>query len=121
MKRIWHRYEKWEDLAMWRRVTVKEESQYLQAAIQFTSNAELYGSWMIKVTELWPISCEHNLTNTSTNQRAWIGHAATQMAIKCPEYITRKAWGNLLEYQREAANKKADEAILIWQHTYQQS
>lgn len=114
MTRIWHNYKKWEDLEMWRKVSQQEEQELLQKAIEFTGNAELYGSYMKMVTEQWPISCEHNLTNSGMNQKAWLGHAATQMAINCPEYITRMAWKHLSQQQRDEANQQAEINIRLW-------
>jgi hypothetical protein len=77
VKRVYHRYEKWEDFrdGMWRVVTKSEESELLKVALEFTGNAERYGSYMLRVIQEWPISCEHNLTNGGMNQLAWVGHA----------------------------------------------
>lgn len=111
MKKIWHPFWLWEDIEMWRKVPREQEDDFLQAAIEFTGNHKLYGSWMLRVVEEWPIACEHNLTDDSLNKQAWIGHAACQMAIQCPEYITRKAWGMLTQEQRDLANLQADWAI----------
>jgi hypothetical protein len=55
------------------------------------------------------------LTDISQNRRAWIGHAACCMAIKCPEYITRSAWGYLTKEQQDLANAEADRAIAWWE------
>lgn len=117
MSRIFHPYHLWEDFqnGMWRLVEKSEEEIYLQKAIDFTGNHELYGHWMLKAVEQWKHSCEHNLTNTSMNRRAWIGHAAVCLAIGCPEYLTRLAWWQLTKEQQDLANAKADEAILIWE------
>lgn len=103
---------------MWRKVSKSQEAKLLQMAIEFTGNAELYGRWMRRVVTDWPIACEHNLTDLSQNRKAWIGHAATQMAIDCPEYITRAAWAHLTDQQRIDANKQADHAIEIWESNY---
>lgn len=118
-RRKYHPYTLWEDykFGMWRIVgRGPERDDLLQKAISFTGNAELYGSWMMKVIQYWPKSCEHNLTDTSINRRAWVGHAACCMAINCPEDITREAWGNLTEQQRIEANAMADLAISTWEH-----
>lgn len=103
---------------MWRKVSTAEEARLLLVAIEFTGNAELYGSWMRKVIRQWPIACEHNLTDLGQNRKAWVGHAATQMAIACPEYITRSAWGRLTDTQRIEANRQADHAIRLWESSY---
>lgn len=112
---IWHPYWDWEELAhnMWG--SVSDRGEWLQKAIKFTGDHELYGHWMRKVTDLWPKSCEHNLTKLDTNRKAWIGHAAVAMAIQCPEDIVREAWGYLTSEQQELANKQAQRAIEYWE------
>jgi hypothetical protein len=118
MKRIWHPYWDWEDYkaGMWRKVTSKESLVFLDKAIEFTGNADLYGSFMLRVIREWHIACEHNFTDVSINRRAWVGHAACCMAIKCPEYITRQAWGRLTQYQRDEADAQATIAIDTWEN-----
>jgi len=120
MKQIYHHYSEWEEhkYGMWRNVHGSKREELLEAAIQFTGDAELYGEWMLKVIEEWPISCEQNLTCSSINRQAWIGHAACCLATDCPEDITRWAWGFLSEEQQDKANAKADEAILKWEQEH---
>lgn len=117
MVQIYHPYTEWEDYkaGMWRKLLPSEEPAMLDAAIRFTGDAEEYGSWMMKVAREWTIACEHNLTDCSQNRRAWIGHAAACMAIQCPEYITRQAWGFLTKRQQDEANAVADLAIAWWE------
>lgn len=110
---IWHPFWSLEEVTnnMWG--DVDHRKTWKDIAIVFTGNAELYGDWMLKVCEEWRNSCEHNLTK-SGDKRAWIGHAAVAMAIKCPEDIVREAWGHLSDEQRDNANNKASEAIAYW-------
>ena len=117
MKRIYHPYTSWEEYhaGMWAIIPREEEARLLPLAIELTGDAVLYGSWMLKVLDAWPISCEHNLTDTGMNRQAWIGHAAVTLALKCPEHITRRAWWNLTQRQQDEANAKADEAIRQWE------
>lgn len=96
---------------MWRKVSSQEEKCFISEAINFTSNHVLYGQWMMKVIEQWPIASAQNLTDKHINQQAWVGHAACYMSINCPEYITRKAWGSLTNEQQSLANLQADIAI----------
>lgn len=112
---IWHPYWTWEETSnnMWGDVDNKKE--WLDKAIKFTGDHVLYGSWMLKVAENWKYSCEHNLTKTDINKKAWIGHAAVAMAIQCPEDIVREAWGHLTQRQQDLANMKAQEAIDHWE------
>jgi len=121
IERLYHPYWEWEEIDhnMWG--TVKDKQAYLAKAIGFTCDAELYGSYMLRVADEWPCSCRHNLSNTTQNRKAWIGHAACALAFQCPEDIVRSAWGYLTEEQQEKANKKADEAIKYWEEKQCQS
>lgn len=116
MKRVYHRYERWEDYkaGMWKSLYGEERKNMLKRAIDFTGNHKLYGEWMMKVIDNWGISCEHNFTCEALNKQAWVGHAACCMAIGCPEDITREAWGYLTKEQQDLANLEADKAILEW-------
>lgn len=117
MKRIWHHYENWEDYqaGMWRHVGGSERTEMLRKAIEFTGDAVLYGSYMRRVLAEWPIACEHNLTDTGQNRKAWIGHAATCLATDIPEDITRAAWGRLTKQQQDDANAQAQQTIEEWE------
>ena len=121
LTRVWHPYTSWEEFpaGMWSRIHGEERAELLRQAIEFTGDHILYGSWMLKVAEQWPISCEHNLTGTGINRRAWTGHAACCLAIGCPEDITREAWGHLTQQQQDDANRAADRAIHAWEQAYE--
>lgn len=122
-ERVWHPFTVWECFqnGMWDFTPTKESKKLLRQAIEFTGNADLYGSWMMKVIVAWPRSCEHHLIDPSTNRRAYVGYAATCLAIKCPEDITRRAWGFLSQQQQDEANHKADLAIAAWERAYERS
>ena len=115
MRRIYHPWWKWEEVKynMWG--TTINRNEWLQKAIKLTKNHKLYGKWMIKVSNDWKYSCEHNLTAIDQNRRAWIGHAAVAYAIQCPEDIVREAWGYLTDSQRQLANNEADKVILFYE------
>jgi len=117
-KRVWHPYEKWEEIHfnMWG--TVVDRKDFLRRAIEFTGNHTLYGSYMMRVVKGWPISCENALTDNTLNKRAWIGHAACSLYMRCPEDITRKAWAFLTNEQQLLANKEARRAIQEWADHY---
>ena len=112
----WHPYWMWEEvqLNMWGNVNNRKE--WLQRAIEFTGNHQLYGSWMMKVADSLKHSCEHHLTKLDTNRKPWIGHAAVAMAIQCPEDIVREAWGHLTQEQQDLANEQARIAIEYWEN-----
>lgn len=117
MKKIWHPYTVWEDwlAGMWRPVSGKERARLLKRAVVFTGDAKLYGSYMQRVIREWPLACEHHLTDPNINRKAWVGHAATCLAIQCPEDVTRSAWGYLSKEQQDAANAEAERAIADWE------
>ena len=112
---IWHPYWAWEEIKfnMWG--NVENKKSWLEKAVDFTGNHELYGAYMIIVANDWKYSCEHNLTKPNTNKKAWIGHAAVALAMQCPEDIVREAWGHLTEEQQNLANEKAQKAIEYWE------
>ena len=114
----WHPFWLWEEVVhnMWG--NVKEKGLWLQRAIEFTGDHALYGSWMFKVADQWPYSCQHHLTKLDTNRKPWIGHAAVALAIQCPEDIVREAWGHLTQEQQDLANDQAQMAIEYWERTY---
>jgi hypothetical protein len=114
--RIYHDFRKWEEVAagMWEILPADQEKNILQKAVEFTGNADLYGSFMMRVIREWPVSCEQAFTNPSMNHLAWVGHAACCMAIGCPEYITRRAWGMLTQQQRDDANARALDSVRTW-------
>jgi len=115
LKRIYHHYLDWEeiDFNMWG--IIENRKAMLNKAIKFTGDHKRYGRFMLRVVNEWKFSCENALTDYSINRRAWIGHAATALALGCPEDITREAWGYLTSEQQLLANKKADEAIRLWE------
>lgn len=118
IKRVYHPVHLWEEIEanMWG--SVNNRKRFLKAAIDFTGDHKRYGRFMLRVVNEWPISCENALTDLSMNRRAWIGHAATALALGCPEDITREAWSFLTQTQQEQANAQADNAIKIWEEEY---
>lgn len=121
LARVYHSHEKWEEIkaGMWS--DVEDKKTMLQKAIEFTGDHALYGSYMMRVINEWPISCENALTDSAMNKKAWVGHAACAMAIGCPEDITRQAWGVLSDEQRFLANQEAARAIREWEHAYRKN
>lgn len=103
---------------MWRVISGEQAKEFIKRAAEFTGDAKLYGEWMMRVVQEWPISCEHNLTCSGMNKQAWIGHAACCLAIGCPEELTRLAWHTLSQEQQDEANAMADKAIAAWEELY---
>ena len=120
MKRVYHPFHLWEEHkhGMWRVISGEKADEHIARAIGFTGDALLYGLWMMRVIDEWPMSCEHNLTCLGMNRQAWIGHAACCLAIGCPEELTRLAWHRLTTQQQDEANEQADIAISTWEKRY---
>lgn len=119
--RVWVPIDRWEEVSynMWG--TVEDRKRFLQRAVVFTGNHRLYGRYMQRVAIEWPNSCLNALTDYNLNRKAWIGHAACALALRCPESITRQAWGLLTNEQRILANREADRAIQSWEVRYRAS
>ena len=120
-KRVWHPYSSWEEAShnMWG--VVSDRQDCISKAIDFTGNHKLYGYYMNRVINEWPISCENALTDYYMNRKAWIGHAATSLALNYPEDITRQAWKYLTYEQQYLANQEAIRAISSWENMYIES
>jgi len=120
-KRVYHPYWNWEEIDhnMWGEISDKKAAT--ERAIKFTGDHKLYGRFMMRVVNEWPISCENALTDYSLNRKAWVGHAACALANGIPESITRIAWGHLTDEQRLLANKEAERAIQHWEYHYSES
>lgn len=117
MKKVWHPYTKWECYknGMWKTINGNKRKVLLDRAIEFTNNTDLFGSYMLEVIKLWPITCEHHLSDVNSNRKAWLGQASCSLAIQCPEDITRQAWGLLTQDLQDRSNNKALSAIEIWE------
>ena len=118
LRQVYHPVQQWEEIAhnMWGRVD--DRAGYTQRAINFTGDHKLYGSFMRRVCDEWPISTENAFTDPYLNHRAWVGHAACALAFNCPEDIVRQAWRFLSDEQKLLANKEASRAIAGWRRSY---
>ena len=92
INRIYHPYNLWEEINhnMWG--DVENKQSMLMRAIKFTGDHKNYGRFMRKVIKQWKYSCENALTDEFINRKAWLGHAACEVRMNCPEDITHQAW-----------------------------
>lgn len=120
IKRIFHRFEKCEEYKsnMWKACAAVEREKYIaEAAALMIAHKDFEAAMMQAVTD-WPMSCEANLTASSINHQAWIGHAACAIAVGSPEDMTRLAWRTLTQEQQDLANAAADRAIAAWKEKH---
>lgn len=120
LKRVFHPYTMWEDAqhGMWRNISGDERKLYLEQAASFMKDPVSFLAAMTTVIHEWPYACESNLTTRSINRQAWIGHAATVLAVGAPEDVTRQAWWTLTPSEQDAGNAAADAAIAEWEVNY---
>lgn len=121
IERVYHPVCDWEEVNHNMYGDVDDRKKWLSKAIAFTGDHLLYGRFMMRVINEWPVSCENALTDLTINRKAWVGHAAVALALGCPEDITREAWGLLTDEQRILANNQAKRAIDEWEHNYRES
>lgn len=109
--RVYIPYWEWEDWknGMWSKS--KNEILDLEQAIEFTGDHEKYGKAMGEVIKAWPYTMLNSLTNTGTNRRAFLGQCAVNFTLRIPEHITRMAWKELTDKQREDADTIAQKHI----------
>lgn len=117
MKRIYHRYEKWEDYRHQMYCDDLDDSS-VDAAIAVLSNPIVLKDAMMYVAENWKNSAELNLSNTSRNRQAWLGQAACCWLVHSSERSTKEAWNLLDEEMRIIANQVADQVIEFWEKNY---
>lgn len=110
MKRIYHRYEKWEDFRHGLYCDQISEAG-IQAAKTVLSNNEILDHAMWFVLNYWVNSAQINLSNKSRNRQAWLGQAACCWLVHASENETKSAWHQLTENERIQANAIADKYI----------
>ena len=117
MQRIYHPYDKWEDYkaGFYDNVLGKNKQDLINKVVELFSNPELTKVYMNKVINDWQYSCEHNLSNYSTNRVAYLGQAACCLYAKIPYFITMNGWNKVELHLRNEADYIANQTILIWE------
>jgi hypothetical protein len=117
MKRVYYRYELWEDHKH-KMFFPQSEPSGISAAYSILKDPERLYDAMYYVSHHWPVSAEMNLTNTNRNRQAWLGQAACCWMVHATEDETKAAWKNLTREEQDAANTVADRIILEWEAEY---
>lgn len=121
MKQKFHHYKTWEDWKGGMFLPPKNnyiEEKMVNLSRELLSSKNDFYSAGIRMISVWKISSEVNLTNSSTNRRAWVGQATCCFTHGSSEESTKKAWWEMSEEEREQANKVADEIIKEWTILY---
>lgn len=116
MKRIYHHFSRCEEFegGLWRIAPPGSREAYIEQSARLMRDTAAFAESMFRVIDVWPRSCEQNLTATSVNHRAWFGHAGCCLNHGSPEDLTRLAWHTLTPVEQDAANAAADRAIVRW-------
>jgi hypothetical protein len=116
IKQIYHPYYLWEDYinGMWKKAIKEQEQELITESYLFMRNHKLFGEAMNGVVNNWKYTCEHNLTDSSINHKAFLGQCAVCYQLGAPEYITRIAWSMLSENEKDLANKEAKKNIKLF-------
>lgn len=117
IKRIVHPHNLWEDArdGMWRKVTLGERQYFAELACNLMSDPDRFATSMRNAVTKWPYACEHNLSDTSINRLAWLGHAGCCVALNSPEDATRMGWWLLADEERVAADEAAMIVVKEWE------
>lgn len=113
MKRIYHRYEKWEchKHGFFNNSSGENKKENIKKVIDFFSSPELTKEFMQRVIEEWQYSCEHNLSNEAMNKVAWLGQAACCLYGNIPATVTMEAWHKVPKNFRDVADGIATDII----------
>ena len=116
IKRIYHHFKKWEDAkaGLYKSDYSGIEADAINKCIALLCDVDALYRSMKDVSLEWKFSSEHNLTNSEQNRRAWLGQAACCKEFSVHDGIVKKAWKELSNKERRAANNIADNVIIEW-------
>lgn len=114
MKRIYHHCDQLEEAPMWD--NTKSCNDMPEYASNLMREIDVFESAMRKAINQWPYACEHNLSASVINRKAWLGHAGCFLEIGSTENCTRKGWHMLNQEEQDLANNAAQKVIKEWEN-----
>ena len=119
MKRIYYHFKLWEDNknGMYNLKCDDIQGTMTSCKHLLSTPSELEIE-MRYVKDFWVVSTEVNMTCRNRNRQAWLGQAACCLYCGAPEFVTKLAWWELSDQQREAANAVADIIINEFEREY---
>jgi len=114
--RIYHPWDKWEDYHynFYDNCTGQNKEFKLQSVVNMFNSGIDTERCMNYVMENWTNSMEHNLTNSSMNQIAYIGQSACAYYDNIPATVTMEGWSLLTSEVKERSNQLAKDVIDKW-------
>ncbi len=112
MKRIFAKYNEWEDFknGMYEMYN-SEDEDLIRKSVYLLTNSRMFLETCKRVVSEWKITTQVHLTNNTINKKAWLGQASCNYLYKTPELLTRVAWGKLTKDQQDKANNIAESVI----------
>jgi hypothetical protein len=120
-KQFYAEYSLWEDYnhGMYNVSDKEKDLDMIDKAKKLLCNPKMFMTVCYDVLKYWDIATKVNLTNVHSNRRAWLGQAACSYFHNVPEILTRQAWGQMNDNERNEANKVADKIIKIFEDNYE--
>lgn len=116
-KQIYHPYFIWEDYinGMYNTTNIENENDLIEKGISLFCDKDLFYDTSLEMVLNWKNSADVNLTNVYINRRAWIGRASCCFLYGIPEIITRIAWNNTPNKNKNISNSIANKIIKIYE------
>lgn len=120
MKKVYFHFNDLEEFhgGMWRGVHASQRTELSEKAAALMRDTDGFTVAMRMAVLNWPNSCAQNLSNSSINHLAWLGHAGCCIATASPEDCTRAGWSLLNRDEQDAANAAAQIVVNEWRASY---
>ena len=118
MKQIFHPYHLWEDHKhdFYNNCTGEIKKELLLKVVKMFSSQKKTRKYMERVVFEWANSMEHNLSNPTINQIAYIGQSAACLYCGAPNTVTMEAWWLVTKENRDKADRIALEILTKWKN-----
>ena len=120
MKRIFHRWDKWEcyKSGFYKTIINIDNEEAKNKYALFLSDSKRFENALKRVLNEWFFSCEHFLSNESMNRIAWLGQASVCIETGIPSCFRGGFKLISIEKQKEA-DKLALKYLKIWLKKYE--
>lgn len=117
--RIYHPFWLWEDHkhGFYNNSSGEHKKKHIEKCLEMFNSEKLTRQFMFRVVDEWKHSMEHNLTNESLNQIAYIGQSACCLYAGIPNTVTMECWSMLTKEVQNRSDEIAKEAIERWKQT----
>lgn len=123
MKRIFHSFDKWEDLRhnFYGGIMEYKKDNTLQLYADLLRDLSKFEAALQIITRDWTCSCEHNLTNESMNRIAYLGQASCALLHQVPHTVSMGGYNLLTIEEKSKADNMAEKYLNIWLEKHEHS